>query len=175
MMGKIPDKDLTQRAIEAFEHSLEDYGDVYQALADYDKGKPVKFQRKTNDCLSIVIKERSRLGLSPLPNLSWVYEKYPTVESHPSNLVAELLERHCKRREGAIEHGDLLCLRMGKEANLGMAFIQNNDEWDNSKNGELWGKVGNVMWVVYADENGAAYEPLHRRIIRCVESVWYLG
>lgn len=132
-----------------------------------------KFQRKTNDCLSIVIQERSRLGLPPLPDLAWVYEQYPTVESHPPNLVAELLERYCKRREGAIEHGDLLCLRLGGEANLGMAFIQNNDIW-NKENRAIWGYMPDVMWVVYADENGAAREPLHRRVIRCVESAWYL-
>lgn len=117
-----------------------------------------KFQRKHNDCLSIVIAERSRLGLPPLPDVSWVYGKYPTVESHPPNLVAELLEAHCKRREGTIEHGDLLCLRMGNEANLGMAYNEESE-----------------LWILYASENGAAREPLHRRVIRCVESVWYLS
>jgi hypothetical protein len=116
-----------------------------------------KFQRQKNDCLSIVIKERERLGLSPLPNLTWVYERYPTVESHPPNLVAELLERYCKRRETGIQHGDLLCLRLGTEANLGMVY-----------------EVEGEQWVVYANENGAAFEPLHKRVIRCVESVWYL-
>lgn len=115
------------------------------------------FQRKYNDCLSVIVKERSHLNLTPLPNLDWVYTQYPTVESHPPNLVAELLQRYCKRRERAIEHGDLLCLRLGKEANLGMAY---------SSDGE--------MWVIYASESGATREPLHRRIIRCVESVWYL-
>lgn len=122
-----------------------------------------KFQRKTNDCLSIVAKERSLLGLTPLPDLAWVYEQYPTVESHPPNLVAELLQRYCKRREGTIQHGDLLCLRMGQEANLGMAYGDINAQ----------GRVMDLR-VLYADENGAAREPLHRRIIRCVESVWYL-
>ena len=116
-----------------------------------------KFQRRTNDCLAVVIQERSRLSLPPLPDLSWVYEQYPTVESHPPDLVAELLERYCQRREGAIEHGDLLCLRLGDEANLGMAYENNG-----------------ITWVLYANENGAAREPLHRRVIRCVESVWYL-
>jgi hypothetical protein len=119
-----------------------------------------KFQRKTNDCLSVVIQERSRLGLPPLPDLSWVYEQYPTVESHPPNLVAELLERYCQRRERAVEHGDLLCLRLGDETNLGMAYS---------------GEPSSEIWVIYADENGAAREPLHRRVIRCVESAWYLS
>lgn len=117
-----------------------------------------KFERKYNDCLSIVIQERSRLGLPALPDLAWVYEQYPAVESHPPNLVAELLERYCKRRESGIQHGDLLCLRMGNEANLGMAY-----------------KVEEEIWGIYANENGAAREPLHRRIIRCVESVWFLA
>lgn len=117
------------------------------------------FQRRHNDCLSVVNNERSRLNLTPLPNLDWVYEQYPTVESHPPNLVAELLERYCKRREGAIEPGDLLCLRLGSEANLGMAYLDNENK---------------SLWVIYASESGATSEPLHRRIIRCVESVWYL-
>lgn len=116
-----------------------------------------KFQRKHNDCLSIVIAERAILQLPPLPDLAWVYEQYPTVESHPPDLVAELLDRYCQPRIDQIQHGDLLCLRMGDEANLGMAYQE-----------------GSEMWVIYANENGAAREPLHRRIIRCVESVWYL-
>ncbi len=76
-----------------------------------------KFQRKHNDCLSVVLAERDRLQLPPLPDLAWVYEQYPTVELHPPNLVAELLEQYCEPRIGQIRHGDLLCLRMGEEAN----------------------------------------------------------
>jgi hypothetical protein len=117
-----------------------------------------KFQRKHNDCLSIVIQERARLQLPPLPNLDWVYEQYPTVESHPPNLVAELLERYCQPRIGQIQHGDLLCLRIGKEANLGMAYQE-----------------GEELWVIYANEKGAAREPLHRRVYACVESVWFIS
>ena len=143
-----------------------------------------KFQRKHNDCLSVVIQERDRLQLPPLPDLTWVYEQYPTVESHPPNLVAELLDRYCEPRIGQIGHGDLLCLRMAEEANLGMVYIEPSI----TKPGIELSSLGliddsslrfssneiNELWVIYANENGAAREPLHRRIFRCIESVWYV-
>lgn len=134
--------------------------DLDGSFCPYPKPRPrafKKFERRFNDCLSIVVTERQKLNLKPLPDVSWVYDQYPTVESHPPNLVADLLKQHCTPREGAIQHGDLLCLRMGREANLGMAYNQEGE-----------------IWVLYASENGATHEPLHRRIIRCVESVWWI-
>jgi hypothetical protein len=136
-----------------------------------------KFQRKHNDCLSIVIQERDRLQLPPLPDLSWVYEQYPTVESHPPNLVAELLERYCQPRIGQIQHGDLLCLRMGKEANLGMAYLESSPSLSSLEINKTSNKPDYdfEMWAIYASENGAAREPLHRRVYMCVESVWFIS